>query len=138
MDNSNQLRTNEYLDVLMWLETASEDLIAGAYWTSTGAVKQDLRTGIQSLMDSERPALANFFPELVIAPIKLDDLPARFIECEQPLETLKHSLSERARNPMYPLKGYGSISAAIHDLKNQGKISPSQSVLLDAELAALK
>jgi len=138
MDNTNELRSKDYLDVLMWLETASEDVIAGAFWMATGTVKQDLRIGIQSMMDSDRPALASFFPELVISPLCLDDLPARFSECVRPMETLKNSLSMRASDPMYPLKGSGSISAAIHNLKIQGKISLSQSVLLHAELAAIK
>lgn len=138
MDNTNVLRSNDYLDVLMWLETASEEVIAGAYCLATGAVKQDMRIGIQSLMESDRPALAKFFPELVIAPIKLHDLAARFAECVEPMKTLEHSLSERSSNPKNPLKGYGSVSAAIRELKTQGKISLCQCVLLDAELAALK
>ncbi|MBW1246709.1 hypothetical protein I7860_08490 [Pseudomonas tolaasii] len=138
MDTTNALRTPEYLDVLMWLETASEDLITGAYWAATGSVKQDLRIGIQSLMDSDRPALANYFPELVINPIKLDELSVLFPECIQPLKTLEESLSVRDRDRRSPPKGYWAVSAVIQELKTEGKLSPSQSVLLAAELATFR
>lgn len=70
MENTNAQRSADYLDILLWLETASEDEIVGAYWMATGVTKEDLRIGIQSLIDSDRPALANHFPELGNAPFK--------------------------------------------------------------------
>ncbi|PMU12859.1 MULTISPECIES: hypothetical protein [unclassified Pseudomonas] len=138
MDNTNAQRSTDYLDVLMWLETASEDEIAGAYWLASGSTKMDLRHGIQALMDSDRPALAIYFPELVTAPVKLADLPTTFPEVCEPLERLQDSISRQQYEPHYPLKGYGALSAAISELKDQGRLSAAQCTLLLAELAGLK
>lgn len=138
MDNTNAQRSNDYLDVLLWLETASEDEIAGAYWLASGSTKMDLRHGIQALMEFDRPALAIYFPELVIAPIKLADLPSTFPEVCELMERLQESMSRRQHEPHYPLKGYGALSAVISELKDQGRLSAAQSTLLLAELAELK
>ena len=138
MDNTNVKRSTDYLDVLMWLESASEDEIAGAYWLATGSTKIDLSQGIQALMDSDRPALAIYFPELVIAPIPLAELSTKFPEVCEPMERLQDSISRRQNEPQYPLKGYGALSAVINELKDQGRLSASQTSLLLAELAALK
>jgi len=138
MDNTNAQRSNDYLDVLLWLETASEDEITGAYWLATGSTKLDLSHGIQALMDSDRPALAIYFPELVIAPIKLAELPTKFPEVSEPMERLQDSILRRQYEPQCPLKGYGALSAVINELKDQGRLSAAQSSLLLAELAELK
>lgn len=138
MDNTNVQRSTDYIEVLMWLETASEDEIVGAYWLATGSTKVDLSHGIQALMDSDRPALAIYFPELVIAPIKLAKLPTTFPEVSEPMDRLHESISRRQYEPNYPLKGYGALSAVINELKEQGRLSASQTTLLLAELAALK
>jgi len=71
MDNTNVQRSADYLDVLLWLETAPVDEIVGAYWVATGVTKEDLRIGIQSLIGSDRPSLANRFPELGNAPLTI-------------------------------------------------------------------
>ena len=138
MDNTNVQHSTDYLDVLMWLETASEDEISGAYWLASGSTKTDLRHGIQALMDSDRPALAIYFPELVIGPIKLADLHKTFPEVCEPMERLHDSILRREHEPHYPLKGYGALSAAINELKDQGRLSAAQCTLLLAELAGLK
>lgn len=138
MDNTNAQRSNDYLDVLMWLETASEDEIAGAYWLASGSTKMDLRDGIQALMESDRPALAIYFPELVIAPLKLADLPTTYPEVCEPMERLHDSISRRQHEPHYPLKGYGALSAVITELKDQGRLTAAQCTLLLAELAGIK
>lgn len=68
METTNAGRSADYLELLLWLETASEDEIVGAYWLATGVTKEDMRVGIQSLIESDRPSLANRFPELGNAP----------------------------------------------------------------------
>ena len=68
MDERTEQELTAYLDVLLWLETASVAEIEGAISTATAAVREDLELGIQCLMDSDRPALANYFPHLVSRP----------------------------------------------------------------------
>ncbi|UQB76565.1 hypothetical protein KI429_00620 (plasmid) [Pseudomonas shirazica] len=71
MDERTEQQLTDYLDTLLWLETASVAEIEGALSTASATVREDLELGIQCMMDSDRPGLANYFPNLVSRPTSL-------------------------------------------------------------------
>lgn len=138
MDERTEQELSAYLDVLLWFETASVAEIERALSTATGVAREDLELGVQTLMDSDRPALANYFPHLVSRPTSLSKIRLEFNALGQALDLLEDSTRRRATDPTYPLMGYGAVAAALAKLQYLNKITPSQRELLLSELASLK
>ncbi|BAW26907.1 MULTISPECIES: hypothetical protein [Pseudomonas] len=138
MDEKTEQELTAYLDVLLWLETASVAEIEGAISTATAAVREDLELGVQCLMDSDRPGLANYFPHLVSRPTTLSEIRKRFNVLGKAMDLLEESTRRRSTDPTYPLMGYGAVAAALAKLQYLNKITPSQRELLLSELASLK
>lgn len=138
MDAKTEQELTAYLDVLLWLEIASVAEIERALSTATTVEREDLELGIQSLMDSDRPALANYFPHLVSRPTSLSEVRLKFKAVGQAMDLLEDSTRRRVTDPTYPLMGYGAVAAAIAKLLYLNKITPSQRELLLSELASLK
>lgn len=138
MDERTEQELTSYLDVLLWLETASVAEIEGALSVATAPAREDLELGIQCLMDSDRPGLANYFPNLVNRPTSLNEIRQKFSAMAQSMDQLEDSLRRRRTDPTYPLMGYGAVLGTLAKLQYLNKITPSQRELLLSELASLK
>ncbi|EOA4333905.1 hypothetical protein ACH2GM_006209 [Pseudomonas aeruginosa] len=138
MDERTEQQLTDYLDTLLWLETASVAEIEGALSTASATVREDLELGIQCMMDSDRPGLANYFPNLVSRPTSLSAIRQKFSAVALAMDQLEDSMRRRQTDPTYPLMGYGAVLGTLAKLQYLNKITPSQRELLLSELASLK
>ncbi|CAH0274569.1 hypothetical protein [Pseudomonas carnis] len=138
MDDYKGNELNEYLNLLFWTETASEAEIHGAMSLATGVTKADLIMAVQCMIDSDRPGLALYFPELVTNRVSLVNLREHHSPLAKAMDLLAESLNLRVQNPSYPLKGYGQVLGCIAKLQYLGEITPAQRELLISELANVK
>lgn len=138
MDEQTECELNNYLSLLFWTETASVAEIQGAMSVASGVTKEDLKMAIRCMMDSDRPALANDFPELLANRVTLSGLRSQHIELAEAMDVLEDSLKRREHDLSYPLKGYGLALGCVRKLKNFGIISAAQRELLLSELASIK
>ncbi|WP_130904041.1 hypothetical protein [Pseudomonas sp. Sample_22] len=138
MDEQTERELNDYLSLLFWTETASVAEIQGAMSVASGVTKQDLKMAIRCMMDSDRPALANDFPELLANRVTLSGLRSKHIELAKAMAVLEESLKRREHDPSYPLKGYGLALGCVRKMQNFGNITAAQRELLLSELVRIK
>ncbi|MGC3103757.1 hypothetical protein ACPTKS_30790 [Pseudomonas aeruginosa] len=138
MDEKNIAHEPAYLDVLMWLETASIEQIRGAMAIAQGISRIDLENGIQALMQTDRPGLAAEFPQLVKEPVSIASLAKRYGCVATALEQIAESIRKRKSDPKLPVMGFGALSAALSQLQSAGKIRADQRRLLDDEIWTMR
>lgn len=68
---------------------------------------------VQCMIESDRPGLALYFPELVTNRVSLADLREQHSPLAKAMDLLAKSLNLRVHNPSYPLKGYGQVLGCI-------------------------
>ena len=138
MDEQTERELNDYLSLLFWTETASVAEIQGAMSVASGVTKEDLKMAIRCMMDSDRPALANDFPELLVSRVTLSGLRSQHIELAEAMDVLEDSPKRREHDLSYPLKGYGRALGCVGKLQSFGLISAAQRELLLSELTSIK
>ena len=97
MDEQTERELNDYLSLLFWTETASVAEIQGAMSVASGVTKEDLKMAIRCMMDSDRPALANDFPELLVSRVTLSGLRSQHIELAEAMDVLDVATCKRKR-----------------------------------------
>lgn len=131
---ADQEQQSEYLNVLIWLETASEAQIIGALHLATGQVRTDIESGIKALMESDRPALARVFTDLVPQAVSLGQLGETHHELRCALrEVAQATLASNVDQQGTPA-GYWRAVRVLRKLYESGQIRPPQYQLLTDEL----
>ncbi|MBI6949162.1 hypothetical protein RHA66_28500 [Pseudomonas aeruginosa] len=138
MDEHKESELNDYLNLLFWTETASESEIQRAMSVASGITKGDLKMAVKCMIESDRPGLALYFPELVTNRLSLSDLRGRHPALAKAMDVLVDSMKRREHDPSYPLKGYGRTLGCIGKLQYLGIITPAQRELLISEMASVK
>lgn len=127
-------RQSDYLNVLIWLETASEAQIRGALYLSSGDVRADIEQGIQALIESDRPGLATTFPELVPGRIRLDQLVGRHRNLAGALRELARAKLANELHADSKPQGYWNAMRVLRTLHESGHFNAAQYALVANEL----
>ena len=128
---------SDYLTVLFWLETASIEQIRGALYLAQGEVQADLELAIKTLMQSDRPALAQDFPNLLPDRLYLRDLATEHDELATALKILQTSIDTLSALSTSSPKGYGRVLGSLRSLQAEGTINAAQRELLTVELQSI-
>lgn len=138
MDYRNGKQTTAYIDVLLWLETASVEQIKGALSIAYGPSRAEIEQGIKAIMETDRPALAKDFSYLVEDPANISDLAKRYGGVAKAMELIAGSARKRSDDPTWPMMGFGELAAALTQLVDTGKLSRYQRMLLDQEIKRIR
>lgn len=126
-----------YLAVLDWLEVADAPSIRHAFDVSTGTARTDLELGIKTIMMGERLGLLEYFPELVPAAPRLDQLAQGDEKFAKALRDLRTRAVLQKRDPTAASACYRVVARRLSQLQHQRVIVPPHREALLIELATV-
>ncbi|MDU8545708.1 MULTISPECIES: hypothetical protein [Pseudomonas] len=131
---SDREQQSDFLNVLIWLETASEEQIQGALHLATGQVRTDIENGIKALMAADRPVLARIFTDLVPHAVSLEQIGESHHGLRCALREVAHNtLASNVDQQGTPV-GYWRAVRELRKLYETGQVTPPQYQLLTDEL----
>lgn len=131
---ANNQRESDFINVLIWLETASEAQIGGALALAQGQVRSDIVNGLRSIIETDRPGLATTFPAYVKGRVGLTQLSASHHELASALRELAQAVVANDRQVDKTPVGYWRVIRELRLLLESGQINAAQHYLLADEL----